>query len=183
MAWLGVSCAGEVCAEPVVPWLLFGDSGRERGFVKNRAGARAGQRQKSTMLVLNSFVNFGEVLEARYRAPPLTTPGVSNTKLSVSKANQGVSNTNPEESNTPPSAQAIPPRCITQTNTSRFWENQAKTSRPAKLSFWFQTKTGSQNLPTQAKREQLVRSNAKQFQGGLVFKARRLLYHSTLGRE
>ena len=32
-------------------------------------------------------------------------------------------------------------------------------------------------------REQLLRSNAKQFQGGLVFKARRLLYHSTLGRE
>ena len=26
-------------------------------------------------------------------------------------------------------------------------------------------------------------SNAKQFQGGLVFKAHRLLYHSTLGRE
>ena len=32
-------------------------------------------------------------------------------------------------------------------------------------------------------REQLLRSNEKQFQGGLVFKARRLLYHSTLGRE
>ena len=27
------------------------------------------------------------------------------------------------------------------------------------------------------------RSIEKQFQGGLVFKARRLLYHSTLGRE
>jgi hypothetical protein len=26
-------------------------------------------------------------------------------------------------------------------------------------------------------------SNVKQFQGGLVFKAHRLLYHSTLGRE
>jgi hypothetical protein len=32
-------------------------------------------------------------------------------------------------------------------------------------------------------REQLLRSNAKQFQGELVFKARRLVYHSTLGRE
>ena len=32
-------------------------------------------------------------------------------------------------------------------------------------------------------REQLLRSNAKQVQGGLVFKARRLLHHSTLGRE
>ena len=32
-------------------------------------------------------------------------------------------------------------------------------------------------------REQLLRSNEKQFQGGLVFKARRLLHHSTLGRE
>ena len=32
-------------------------------------------------------------------------------------------------------------------------------------------------------REQRLRSNEKQFQGGLVFKARRLLYHSTLGRE
>ena len=31
--------------------------------------------------------------------------------------------------------------------------------------------------------EQLLRINEKQFQGGLVFKARRLLYHSTLGRE
>ena len=31
--------------------------------------------------------------------------------------------------------------------------------------------------------EQLLRSIEKQFQGGLVFKARRLLYHSTLGRE
>ena len=35
-------------------------------------------------------------------------------------------------------------------------------------------------LPIQ---EQLLRSIEKQFQGGLVFKARRLLYHSTLGRE
>ena len=32
-------------------------------------------------------------------------------------------------------------------------------------------------------RERMLRSNEKQFQGGLVFKARRLLYHSTLGRE
>ena len=32
-------------------------------------------------------------------------------------------------------------------------------------------------------REQLLRSKEKQLQGGLVFKARRLLYHSTLGRE
>ena len=32
-------------------------------------------------------------------------------------------------------------------------------------------------------REQWLRSNVKQFQGGLVFKAHRLLYHSTLGRE
>ena len=32
-------------------------------------------------------------------------------------------------------------------------------------------------------REQRLRSNVKQFQGGLVFKAHRLLYHSTLGRE
>jgi len=31
--------------------------------------------------------------------------------------------------------------------------------------------------------EQRLRSNVKQFQGGLVFKAHRLLYHSTLGRE
>ena len=31
--------------------------------------------------------------------------------------------------------------------------------------------------------EQLLRSNEKQFRGGLVFKARRLLYRSTLGRE
>jgi len=31
--------------------------------------------------------------------------------------------------------------------------------------------------------EQVLRSNEKQFQGGLAFKARRLLYHSTLGRE
>ena len=31
--------------------------------------------------------------------------------------------------------------------------------------------------------EQLLRSIEKQFQGGLVFEARRLLYHSTLGRE
>ena len=30
---------------------------------------------------------------------------------------------------------------------------------------------------------QLLRSIEKHFQGGLVFKARRLLYHSTLGRE
>jgi len=28
-----------------------------------------------------------------------------------------------------------------------------------------------------------VQSDEKQFQGGLAFKARRLLYHSTLGRE
>ena len=34
-----------------------------------------------------------------------------------------------------------------------------------------------------ALQEQLLRSNVKQFQGGLVFKARRLLYHSSLGRE
>ena len=32
-------------------------------------------------------------------------------------------------------------------------------------------------------RERLLRSNEKQFQGGLVFKARGLFYHSTLGRE
>ena len=32
-------------------------------------------------------------------------------------------------------------------------------------------------------REQRLRSNVKQFQGGLVCKAHRLLYHSTLGRE
>ena len=32
-------------------------------------------------------------------------------------------------------------------------------------------------------REQRLRSNVKQFQGGCVFKAHRLLYHSTLGRE
>jgi hypothetical protein len=32
-------------------------------------------------------------------------------------------------------------------------------------------------------REQRLRSNVKQFQGGRVFKAHRLLYHSTLGRE
>ena len=32
-------------------------------------------------------------------------------------------------------------------------------------------------------REQRLRSNEKQFLGGLVFKAHRLLYHSTLGRE
>ena len=31
--------------------------------------------------------------------------------------------------------------------------------------------------------EQLLRGIEKQFQGGLVFKARILLYHSTLGRE
>ena len=31
--------------------------------------------------------------------------------------------------------------------------------------------------------EQLLRSNEKQFRGGLVFKARSLLYHSSLGRE
>ena len=31
--------------------------------------------------------------------------------------------------------------------------------------------------------EQLLRSNEKPFQGGLVFKARRLLYHSSQGRE
>ena len=31
--------------------------------------------------------------------------------------------------------------------------------------------------------EQLLRSNEKQFRGGLVFKARRLLYRPTLGRE
>ena len=31
--------------------------------------------------------------------------------------------------------------------------------------------------------EQLLRSNEEQFRGGLVFKARRRLYHSTLGRE
>ena len=31
--------------------------------------------------------------------------------------------------------------------------------------------------------EQLLRSIEKQIQGGLVFKAGRLLYHSTLGRE
>ena len=31
--------------------------------------------------------------------------------------------------------------------------------------------------------EQLLRSIEKQFQGGLVFGARRLVYHSTLGRE
>ena len=30
---------------------------------------------------------------------------------------------------------------------------------------------------------ELLRSNEKQFRGGLVFKARRLLYHSALGRE
>ena len=30
--------------------------------------------------------------------------------------------------------------------------------------------------------ENLLRSNEKQFRGGLVFKARRLLYHSTLSR-
>jgi len=32
-------------------------------------------------------------------------------------------------------------------------------------------------------KEQLLRSNEKQFRGGLVFKARRRLYHSTVGRE
>ena len=31
--------------------------------------------------------------------------------------------------------------------------------------------------------EQLLRSNEKQFRGGLVFKARGRVYHSTLGRE
>ena len=31
--------------------------------------------------------------------------------------------------------------------------------------------------------EQLLRNNEKRFRGGRVFKARRLLYHSTLGRE
>ena len=31
--------------------------------------------------------------------------------------------------------------------------------------------------------EQLLRSDEKRFRGGLVFKARRLLYQSTLGRE
>ena len=31
--------------------------------------------------------------------------------------------------------------------------------------------------------EKLLRSNEKQFRGGLVFKARILLYHSTLGRK
>ena len=30
---------------------------------------------------------------------------------------------------------------------------------------------------------QLLRSHEQQFRGGLVFKARRRLYHSTLGRE
>jgi hypothetical protein len=32
-------------------------------------------------------------------------------------------------------------------------------------------------------REQRLRSNEKQFQGGLVFKVQRLLYHPTLSRE
>ena len=36
--------------------------------------------------------------------------------------------------------------------------------------------------PTFSIQEQLLRSNEKQFRGGLVFEARRRLYHSTLGR-
>ena len=38
-------------------------------------------------------------------------------------------------------------------------------------------------VPLISIQEQLLRSNEKQFRGGLVFKARRRLYHSTLGRE
>ena len=38
-------------------------------------------------------------------------------------------------------------------------------------------------VPQFSIQEHLLRSNEKQFQGGLVSKARRLLYHSTLGRE
>ena len=46
---------------------------------------------------------------------------------------------------------------------------------------WYTYKyTGSAQLSI---REQRLRSNGKQFQGGLVFKAHRLLYHSNLGRE
>ena len=73
--------------------------------------------------------------------------------------------------------------------------NQTSTSRDSQGHHEPHTLKGPSNLPTfppsyfptfarsAAIQEQLLRSIEKQFQEGLLFKARRLLYHSTPGPE
>ena len=53
---------------------------------------------------------------------------------------------------------------------------------PGSLSLSFPSTVGAIRLKTQFSiQEKLLRRNVKRFRGGLVFKAHRLLYHSTLG--
>ena len=59
---------------------------------------------------------------------------------------------------------------------TRFW-CRANLNRPCSNSL------GSGTTEFGQFSEQLLRSNEKWFRGGIVFKAHKLLYHSTLGRE